>query len=173
VEVAETLRRYPEDMGVRLITGARVRGLDLSDGRISGVHYDLFDKHGKEGSGGERGSEELAAAAVVLATGGLSYASTGSSGDGYTMARALGHTVGECRPSLVPLVAEGAPPAGVGYLNLRNIEITLWIDGKTRCREFGELTFVRTGLGGPVILEVSRIASKLSMRAINWSWAWT
>ncbi len=160
VEVAETLRAYAEDMGVRVVTGARVRGVDLQDGRVAGVHYDLFEKDGKAGSGGDRGSESLACDAVVLATGGLSYPSTGSSGDGYTMCRDLGHTVSACRPSLVPLTGPGAPPEGIGYLNLRNIEITLWIDGKTRCREFGELTFVREGLGGPVILEVSRIAVK-------------
>jgi predicted Rossmann fold flavoprotein len=58
------------------------------------------------------------------------------------------------------LTARGAPPEGVGYLNLRNIEIGLWIDGKLKCREFGELTFIKTGLSGPVILEVSRIAVK-------------
>ena len=160
VEVAETLSAYAEDMGVRLITGARVRGVDLAGGRVVGVHYDLFEESGKAGSGGERGDHELQADAVILATGGKSYPSTGSSGDGYDLARALGHTVGECRPSLVPLTATGAPPGGIGYLNLRNIEITLWIDGKVRCREFGELTFVRSGMGGPVILEVSRIAVK-------------
>ncbi len=72
----------------------------------------------------------------------------------------MGHTVMECRPSLVPLTALGAPPEDVGYLNLRNIEIGLWIDGKLAAREFGELTFIKTGLSGPVILEVSRIAVK-------------
>lgn len=160
VEVARTLEAYARDMGARIITGARVRGIDLTAGQVSGVHYDLFEKHGKEGSGGDRGSEELAAEAVILATGGKSYPATGSSGDGYHLVRSLGHTVTELRPSLVPLTARGAPPKGVGHLNLRNIEITLWIDGRVRCREFGELSFVRTGLGGPVILEISRIAVK-------------
>jgi predicted Rossmann fold flavoprotein len=160
VEVAETLLAYAEDMGARVITGARVRGIDLSGGKVSGVHYDLFEEDGKQGSGGDRGSQEITADAVIMATGGKSYPATGSTGDGYDLVRDLGHTVTECRPSLVPLEAVGAPPEGVGYLNLRNIEITLWIDGKLRCREFGELTFVKTGLSGPVILEVSRIAVK-------------
>lgn len=160
VEVAETLLAYAEDMGVKVITGARVRGIDLTDGQVSGVHYDLFEKHGKEGSGGDRGSEELTADAVIMATGGKSYPSTGSSGDGYDLMRDLGHTITDIRPSLVPLTAKGAPPEGVGYLNLRNIEITLWIEGKLKAREFGELTFIKTGLSGPVILEISRIAVK-------------
>jgi predicted Rossmann fold flavoprotein len=160
LEVAQTLEAYARDMGARIITGARVRGIDLTEGKVSGVHYDLFEKDGKQGSGGRRGSEEIAADAVIIATGGKSYPATGSTGDGYDLVRALGHTVTECRPSLVPLTALGAPPEGIGYLNLRNIEITLWVDGKVNCREFGELTFVRTGLGGPVILEISRIAVK-------------
>jgi len=160
VEVAETLLAYAVDMGVEVITGARVRGIDLSAGKISGVHYDRFEKDGKQGSGGDRGSEEITASAVIVATGGKSYPATGSTGDGYDLVRAMGHTVTECRPSLVPLIAKGAPPEGVGYLNLRNIEITLWIDGKLKAREFGELTFIKTGLSGPVILEVSRIAVK-------------
>ena len=158
VEVAETLLAYVNEMGVKVITGARVRGIDLDEGCIAGVHYDLFDKHGKAGSGGHRGAETLPAEVIVLATGGKSYPSTGSTGDGYDLAGALGHTITKCRPSLVPLTAEGAPPMGVGYLNLRNIEITLWIDGKLATREFGELTFIKTGLSGPVILEISRIA---------------
>lgn len=157
-EVAETLLAYADGMGVQVLTGARVRGIDLQDGRVAGVHYDLFARHGKQGSGGGRGSETLACTAVILATGGMSYPSTGSTGDGHDLAAGLGHTVSECRPSLVPLKARGAPPAGVGFLKLRNIEITLWIDGKSAGREFGELHFMKTGLSGPVILEVSRVA---------------
>jgi len=160
VEVAETLLEYARAMDVEIITGARVRGIDLLDGQISGVHYDLFDTHGKQGSGGARGSEELAADAVIMATGGKSYPSTGSTGDGYDLMQSLGHAITDIRPSLVPLTAKGAPPAGVGYLNLRNIEIGLWVDGKLKCREFGELNFIKTGLSGPVILEISRIAVK-------------
>lgn len=160
VEVAETLLAYAVDMGVEVISGARVRGVDVEEGRVASVHYDLFEKDGKQGSGGDRGSEEITADAVIIATGGKSYPATGSTGDGYDLARELGHTITEIRPSLVPLEAAGAPPQGVGYLNLRNIEIVLWIDGKLAAREFGELTFVKTGLSGPVILEISRIAVK-------------
>ena len=158
VDVANTLERWILSQGVQIVRGARVRGLDLEGGRICGVHYDLFSEDGVKGSGGQRGSHELSAAAVMLATGGLSYKSTGSSGDGFQLARELGHKVIKPRPSLVPLCAPGAPPKGVRHLGLRNIEATLWGNGKLVAREFGDLTFIETGLSGPVILEISRLA---------------
>ncbi len=69
---------------------------------MSGLHYDLFDEHGKAGSGGDRGSWTMTADAIMLATGGLSYPATGSTGDGYRMASGCAHTIIETRPSLVP-----------------------------------------------------------------------
>ncbi len=158
VAVAETLEAWVCGHGVRLIKGARVRGLDVTDGRINGLHYDLFSEHGKAGSGGERGAEELSAAAVLLATGGKSYPTTGSTGDGHFEAGALGHTIIPLRPSLVPLKADGAPPEGAARLKLRNVEVTLRIKGKVHSRHFGELHFTEIGLGGPLILEISRVA---------------
>jgi predicted Rossmann fold flavoprotein len=158
VDVAKTLERWVENLGVEVIRGVRVRGLDVSDGRIIGVHYDLFSEDGTKGSGGSRGAHELAAGVVLLATGGKSYSSTGSTGDGYDLVRELGHKIIPPRPSLVPLCAPGAPPPGLRRLALKNIEASLWIDGKLARREFGDLTFIETGLSGPVILELSRIA---------------
>ncbi len=158
VDVARTLENWVVNQGVEVIRGARVRGLDVVDGRISGVHYDLFQEVGVRGSDGSRGAHELEAAAVLLATGGKSYSTTGSSGDGYNLAGDLGHTIIKPRPSLVPLCAQGAPPPGVRRLALKNIEACLWIDGKLARREFGDLTFMETGLSGPIILELSRVA---------------
>ncbi len=158
VDVAKTLEKWVENLGVEVIRGVRVRGLDVAEGRISGLHYDLFSENGTKGSGGLRGAHSLEAAVVLLATGGMSYISTGSSGDGYRLVEDLGHTIIKPRPSLVPLCAPGAPPPGVRRLALRNIEATLWIEGKLARREFGDLTFIETGLSGPIILELSRIA---------------
>ncbi|MCP4293614.1 MAG: NAD(P)/FAD-dependent oxidoreductase [bacterium] len=158
VDVARTLEHWVEKQGVEIIRGARVRGLDTHEGRINGVHYDLFSEDGVQGSGGQRGNHQLQANVVMLATGGMSYPSTGSSGDGYKLAQELGHTIIKPRPSLVPLCAPGAPPEGIHRLSLRNIEGSLWIEGKLVRREFGELNFIETGLSGPIILELSRIA---------------
>ena len=158
VEVAETLEAWANGLGVHLTTGARVRGLDLVDGRIGGLHYDLFSEHGKAGSGGERGTVDLSASAILLGTGGKSYPATGSTGDGYDLTIGFGHTILPTRPSLVPLHAAGVPRTPGKILKLRNIEATLWINGKLDARHFGELHFIKTGLGGPVILEISRVA---------------
>lgn len=158
VAVAQTLEAWVRELGVNVILGAHVRGLDTVDGRVSGLHYDLFGEHGKTGSGGDRGSHTMTADTIMLATGGMSYPATGSTGDGYLIASDFTHTIVEPRPSLVPLRANGAPPEGVRKLFLRNIGATLWIDGKVAAREFGELHFRETGLTGPIILELSRIA---------------
>lgn len=157
-DVARTLAAWCEKKGARIVKGARVRGIDTRDGVVVGVHYDLFEEDGLNGSGGDRGRHDLEAAAVILATGGMSYKSTGSSGDGYRLARDAGHTIVKPRPSLVPLCAPNAPPAGVKHLALKNIEGSLWIDGKLARRAFGDLTFIQTGLSGPIILELSRVA---------------
>ncbi|MBU8870945.1 MAG: aminoacetone oxidase family FAD-binding enzyme [Gemmatimonadales bacterium] len=157
VAVAEILEAWARGLGVRVITGAHVRGLDCSHGRVRGLHYDLFSEHGKAGSGGDCGATKLAATAILLATGGKSYPTTGSTGDGHFEAENLGHKIIRTRPSLVPLKAEGAPPSGVSDLKLRNVGTTLRINGKTHSRHFGELHFTKTGLGGPVVLEISRV----------------
>ncbi len=156
-DVAHTLQDWVIAKGVKLETGARVRGIDITEGRITGVHYNRFAEQGK-GGGGLRGAHQLAADVVILATGGQSYPSTGSSGDGYAFVEEAGHTITKTRPSLVPLLAKGAPPEGVRKLALRNLEATLWIDGKLKVREFGELYFIETGLSGPIVLEISRLA---------------
>lgn len=157
-DVAHTLQDWVVAKGVKLETGARVRGIDATDGRVTGVHFDRFAEDGSAGSGGSRGRHELSASVVIVATGGRSYAATGSSGDGYSFAEGLGHSIAKTRPSLVPLLAKGAPPEGIRRLALRNLEATLWIDGKLKAREFGELYFIDTGLSGPIVLEISRIA---------------
>ncbi|MBO5035029.1 MAG: NAD(P)/FAD-dependent oxidoreductase [Oscillospiraceae bacterium] len=92
--------------------------------------------------------------AVVLATGGLSYPATGSTGDGYEFARQAGHTIQPCRGSLVPLRAEGG--AAMQGLSLRNVELKVTgKKGKVFFREQGELLFTHFGLSGPLVLSAS------------------
>ena len=93
---------------------------------------------------------------VILATGGLSYPTTGSTGDGYTMARALGHTVVPCEGSLVPLEIEGTDCPDMQGLSLRNVGVKL-LNEKKRVlyKDFGELLFTHFGVSGPTILSAS------------------
>lgn len=92
---------------------------------------------------------------IILATGGLSYPTTGSTGAGYRMAQELGHAVVEPVPSLVALKCEEMIPEEMVGFQLKNVKLT--VEGKDF---FGEMTFVKDGLAGPIVLSASRIASR-------------
>lgn len=94
-------------------------------------------------------------AAAILTTGGASYPATGSSGDGYTLARTIGHHVVSIRPALVPLITKEADILNVTGLNLKNIGVRVYINGKKKKQSFGEISFTDFGLSGPVILTLS------------------
>ena len=107
----------------------------------------------------ERG-ERIACRHVVLATGGMSYPTTGSTGAGYRIAADLGHTVVEPVPSLVALrCAEKIPQELVGF-QLKNVELSVHDAGKELCRHFGEMTFCDDGLAGPIVLSTSRVITR-------------
>lgn len=93
---------------------------------------------------------------VILATGGLSYPTTGSTGDGYRMAQNLGHTVIPCEGSLVPLEIEGTDCPDMQGLSLRNVGVKLVNEkGKALYKDFGELLFTHFGVSGPTVLSAS------------------
>ena len=94
--------------------------------------------------------------AVIVATGGVSYPLTGSTGDGYRMAHMLGHTIVEPKGSLVPLVSPDADCAAMQGLSLKNVELTAY-NGKNKAvyREFGEMLFTHFGVSGPLVLSLS------------------
>ncbi len=98
----------------------------------------------------------IKASSVIVATGGMSYSATGSTGDGYTFAKTLGHTVTEITPSLVPVQVEEAWVYELMGLSLKNIEISVHNEkNKKIYDDFGELMFAHFGLSGPVILSAS------------------
>ena len=138
--VLEALQRAMRRAGVEVRT-ARVKGILTASGAVSGVRTE---------------KETISARWVILATGGLSYPATGSTGDGYTMAKALGHTVMPCEGSLVPLEAEGPDCPDMQGLSLRNCGVKL-LDarGKVLYKDFGELLFTHFGLSGPTVLSAS------------------
>lgn len=99
---------------------------------------------------------EYASEHVILATGGVSYPATGSTGDGYRMARELGHTVIEPEGSLVPLEAKTSACAAMQGLSLRNVGVKLLdAKGKVLYKDFGELLFTHFGVSGPTVLSAS------------------
>ena len=102
------------------------------------------------------GARPLRAGAVIVATGGVSYPQTGSMGDGYGWARDVGHRLVPPRPALVPVVTAERMPPPCRQLNLRNVRLRLMINGRVTAEPFGELFFTRDGLGGPIVLSLSR-----------------
>ena len=133
------------ELGVKLETDAAVKDILTEEGKVRGVRL-------KSGA-------IYKADAVILAVGGASYPGTGSSGDGYAMAEALGHDVVPVRPSLVPLTVEEEWVKDVQGLSLRNVRAELLVDGKAELSLFGEMMFTHYGVTGPVILSMSRTAS--------------
>lgn len=107
-------------------------------------------------TGVETEQEIIPAKWVILATGGVSYPLTGSTGDGYEMARALGHTIMEPEGSLVPLETEGTDCQKMQGLSLRNVAVKLVNEkGKVLYQDFGELLFTHFGISGPTVLSAS------------------
>ncbi len=101
-------------------------------------------------------SEIIYSGKVIVATGGLTYPSTGSTGDGYRFAKAMGHSVTKLNPSLVPMnIKEIELVKELQGLSLKNIEITITNQGKNLYSDFGELLFTHFGVSGPVILSAS------------------
>ena len=143
-DVIDALFQELKRLGVPLLQ-ERVSALDCREGAVCGVEM-----------GAEKGLTGLSCKVVILATGGLSYPATGSTGDGYEFARALGHTVVEPRPSLVPLEVPGEDCPRMQGLALKNVQLTVKNQkGKAVFREQGELLFTHFGLSGPLVLSAS------------------
>ena len=143
-QVADALVRFAQQHGVRMRMQSRVADLLCRDDRVRGVAL--------------HSGERVAAEAVVVATGGVSYPKTGSSGDGYRLAEKQGHTIAPIRPALVPLVIAGSEPRAMMGLSLRNVQVRLLLDGREFAQDFGEMLFTHYGVSGPIILTLSGLA---------------
>ncbi|HJA06405.1 MAG TPA: NAD(P)/FAD-dependent oxidoreductase [Candidatus Mediterraneibacter pullicola] len=145
-DVIRALEREMEQLGVEIYLQAEVKELILKEHVIKGVVL--------------TSGKKLYADTVIVATGGISYPSTGSTGDGYRFAKACGHQVTEILPSLVPMEVKEWYAKELMGLSLRNIEICV-TDGKKKLyQEFGEMLFTHYGVTGPVILSASSIVGK-------------
>jgi len=151
-DVLKAFQRYLSDYKVKLLTGITVTAVMAEKGRVTGVKTERAD---------------FSAKAVVLATGGASWPATGSTGDGYRMAEALGHTLVKLRPGLVPLIVEEATLANsMQGVSLKNVRLTAY-----RCQaseinlvrdkrnvidsQMGEMMLTHFGIGGPIALQMS------------------
>ena len=140
VDIVDALVNYAKQSGVKIIQG-KVKAFELDGNAIKTLILD--DK------------TKIECDKVCLCTGGKSYPLTGSTGDGYTLARSVGHTITPLKPSLVPLVCPNNFIPRLQGLSLKNIEITLFEEEKAIYSDFGEMIFTHYGVSGPVILSAS------------------
>lgn len=143
-KVVEALAAFLKDKGVEVRSGTAVEEILVENGHVKGVRG--------------AGQQQYLAPAVIVCTGGASYPATGSNGDGFKFARKLGHSVITPRPALVPLKTSEEWVKELQGLALRNVEASLWVEGKKKISEFGEMLFTHFGVSGPIILTLSRQA---------------
>ena len=146
-DVIDTLRRKMQEYGVRIHLNTEVTKISQQDGAVTGVVCTGW-------------SSPFAADAVLIATGGISYPSTGSTGDGYRFAEELGHKVTDLYPSLVPFNTKEEWVRSLQGLSLKNVAITIRDGKKVLYQDFGEMMFTHFGVTGPVILSASSHTAK-------------
>ncbi len=146
LDILDALIEYCRASRVELVLNTAVRGLTLEAGNIAGVETDR---------------QILAADAVILATGGKSWAQTGSNGDGYYMLRQAGHTVSALYPGLVPLIAQESWIKSLEGLSFAQVAITAYREVKRIGRVEGDFLFTADGLSGPAVLNLSSQLSPL------------
>lgn len=145
-DVISALSRELSRLGVEVSLNTKVKELIVEERRVTGVLL--------------ASGKKLVSDAVIVASGGISYPSTGSTGDGYRFAKECGHKVTELLPSLVPMEVKEWYAKELMGLSLRNIEIRI-TDGKKKLyEEFGEMLFTHYGVTGPVILSASSVVGK-------------
>ena len=147
-DIANALEFYCRDYEVDIQCHSRVTEILVAGDRVYGIKY--MNKRGYE--------RKIEVENVIIATGGVSYPATGSTGDGYTFADRVGHTVESVRPSLTPLVSNHPQIEYIKSVWLKNINARLFVAGEMVREEFGEMSFSDRGLEGAVILRLSRDA---------------
>jgi predicted Rossmann fold flavoprotein len=141
-DVITVLRKELERLSVMIRYKCEVAKIIIKEGSFYGLKIKNSD-------------ETFLGDSVIVTTGGLSYPVTGSTGDGYTFAKAMGHTVTDLNPSLVPLHTKETFVKELMGLSLKNIKVSVTSGGKQIYSYFGELLFTHFGVSGPVILSAS------------------
>jgi len=144
-DILRAMERVVREAGVTVRLNTRVDRVLAENGAVCGIVAN---------------GETLPCEAAVIATGGVSYPQTGSTGDGYAFARELGHEVESPVPSLVPLTTAESWPYALAGLTLKNVTLTAKRDGKTVFSELGELLFTHFGVSGPLVLSLSGVIAE-------------
>lgn len=153
-DVVNALAGRARDQGVQTRNRSPVKRLLVEGDCVRGV--EVFRPLSSDPSAGEE--QCIRSKAVILATGGASYSATGSTGDGYRLAKDAGHHIVPVRPALVPLETEPETTGDLAGLTLRHVSVRVLANGAPIREAFGEMTFTPFGVSGPVVLTLSRCA---------------
>lgn len=148
-DVIRTFKSALEKRKVKIYYNTEVQGINTEDGIFKSIDIKYLDGSGR------KGTETIKADAVIVATGGISYPSTGSTGDGYKFATDTGHSIKKTSPSLVPVNIKESFAKELQGLSLRNVELTLKDGKKVLYKEMGEMLFTHFGISGPLVLTSS------------------
>ncbi len=153
-DVIRTLGDMCKKAGVEIRLNEEVEKITVENGAIAGVFTNL----------GEYPCDN-----VILATGGISYPSTGSTGDGYKLAKKLGHKIIPPIQALVPFKIKGDYCSKLSGLSLKNVALNVFVNGKKAVSEFGEMLFTHQGVSGPIVLTASSIINRAEKSAVTMS----
>lgn len=140
-DVIKALERYMKKHEVEIKLNSNLLSIRQEDGEVEGV---LLDN-----------GQFIECSSAIICTGGVSYPQTGSTGDGFELARRMGHSVTELMPSLIPLVSKDSFIGNLQGLSLKNVAIKALAGNKVLYEDFGEMLFTHYGLSGPIILSAS------------------
>jgi len=130
-DVLKAFLKWVNGLGVKIKVGYNVESLIVKNNAITGVVAN---------------GQDFIANKIIIATGGKSYPGTGSTGDGYKLAKRVGHTINNVMPALVPLETEGRTAQNLQGLNLKNVKASVWVNNKKLGEDFGEMIFTHFGL---------------------------
>ena len=150
-DVIGALSRRMRQLGVKVELNTQVDEVIANNGEFSAVK--LTDAYNKK--------RTVSADKLIIATGGNSYQSTGSTGDGYRFAKSLGHEVTPILPALVPFIVKEEWERDLQGLSLKNVNVTIYDDKKIVYSDFGEMLFTHFGVSGPTVLSASSYAAKI------------
>ena len=153
-EIARALVRWAEGCGVRIRTGVEVQSLVMEKKEVKGVGWIPASQSASPDRVAAVRMES--ADAVIVSTGGVSYPATGSTGDGYSLAKSAGHTIVEPRPALISLITGGSTAQRLQGLSLKNVTLSILIQKRPAAEYFGEMLFTHFGISGPLVLSASQ-----------------
>lgn len=151
-DVTACLLNYCKNTGVRFKFNEKVLKICHDHSTLSGI---ITDK------------SQYAADCLVVATGGLSYPGTGSTGDGYLFAESVGHTIIQPRPALCGIVCDMSALSSLQGLSLKNVRVSADCNGTRIASFFGEMIFTHFGISGPIVLSLSSAVNRLPVRSVS------